>query len=173
MPKSHPHISHHDPRPLSAVALDQTGLKRHGDARRARRSATVNLAESPLSWLYARGHISERQFEAGEALRRDYERASLGPRITMRYEASPLQKGRRGPAEHLDATESQIVAKQRFDAAIEQMGPGLTDICWRVICAGDAMTAAEKSLGWPARSGKLVLTLALDRLAGYYRIAAR
>jgi Domain of unknown function (DUF6456) len=41
------------------------------------RSVTVNLAESPLGWLRARGMLSERQFVAGEALRRDYERAGL------------------------------------------------------------------------------------------------
>jgi Domain of unknown function (DUF6456) len=30
---------------------------------------------------------------------------------------------------------------------------------------------AEKNLGWPSRSGRLVLALALDRVADYYRIA--
>lgn len=35
------------------------------------RSVTVNLAESPLAWLHARGHLSERLFDAGEALRAD------------------------------------------------------------------------------------------------------
>jgi hypothetical protein len=30
------------------------------------RSVTVNLAESPLGWLKARGHISGRQYDAGE-----------------------------------------------------------------------------------------------------------
>ena len=33
------------------------------------------------------------------------------------------------------------------------------------------MREAETALGWPARAGKLVLTVALDRLAGYYRWA--
>ncbi len=35
------------------------------DGRRARRTVTVNLAESPLGWLKARGLVSLRQFEAG------------------------------------------------------------------------------------------------------------
>jgi hypothetical protein len=30
--------------------------------------------------------------------------------------------------------------------------------------------AAEKALEWPARSGKLVLRLALERVADFYRI---
>jgi hypothetical protein len=32
------------------------------------------------------------------------------------------------------------------------------------------MREAETALGWPARAGKLGLTLALDRVAAYYRI---
>ena len=40
----------------------------------------------------------------------------------------------------------------------------------RVVCACEALPSAEKSLGWPARSGRLVLTLALDRIADYYRV---
>ena len=48
--------------------------------------------------------------------------------------------------------------------------PGLSDILWRVVCAGEGMRDAETALGWPARAGKVVLTLALDRLAGYYRM---
>src|SRR5690348_16029400 len=42
-----------------------------------RRSVTINLAESPLGWLLARGHVSRRQYEAGERLRSDWERAQL------------------------------------------------------------------------------------------------
>jgi len=37
-----------------------------------------------------------------------------------------------------------------------------------VICAGEGIGGAEKALGWPSRSGKLVLTLALDRLVRFY-----
>lgn len=48
-----------------------------GEGRR-RRSVSVNLAESPLSWLHARGHIDDRLFDAGERLRADYERITSG-----------------------------------------------------------------------------------------------
>ena len=47
-------------------------------------------------------------------------------------------------------------------------GPGLADIVWRVDCACEGLAAAEKGLGWPVRAGKLVLGLALDRLADHY-----
>jgi hypothetical protein len=32
------------------------------------------------------------------------------------------------------------------------------------------MREAETALGWPARAGKLVLGMALDRVADYYRL---
>lgn len=135
-------------------------------ARRGGRSVTVNLAESPLTWLHARGHLSDRQFDAGERLRADWERAELAPSVTMRWDAVRVQGGERG----LTASERQIAAKTRFDGAVAAAGPGLADVLWRVVCAGEALPDAERALAWPARSGKLVLKLALDRVAEFYRI---
>ena len=54
-------------------------------ARAAGRSVTVNLAESPLTWLHARGHLTDRECAAGEQLRRDFEAAQLAPSITMNW----------------------------------------------------------------------------------------
>ncbi|HVL29629.1 MAG TPA: DUF6456 domain-containing protein, partial [Sphingomicrobium sp.] len=54
--------------------------------KRPRRSVTVNLAESPLGWLYARGHVDRRQFDAGERLRLDWERGQMQPRVTMAWD---------------------------------------------------------------------------------------
>ena len=135
------------------------------------RSVTVNLAESPLGWLRSRGHVSARQYDAGERLRADWERAQLGPSVTMIWDAPTLDKRARGaPATH-DPTSAQIAAKRRFEAAVEAVGPGLSDVLWRAVCAGEGMREAERALGWPARAGKLVLGLALDRLADFYRLA--
>lgn len=134
------------------------------------RSVTVNVAESPLSWLAARGRISERQQIAGETLRADWERAGLGPSVTMRWDAAPRGGGGGALAVAPDPTTSQVDAKRRFEAAIGHVGSGLADVLWRVVCAGEGLADAEKGLGWPARAGKLVLGLALDRLADFYRI---
>lgn len=135
--------------------------------RRGRRSVTVNLAESSLTWLHARGHLADRQLAAGEQLRADWERAQLAPRVTMRWDPVRVDGGRDAD---LTPGERQIAAKARFDGAIAAAGPGLSDILWRVACAGEAVPSAEKALGWPVRSGKLVLGLALDRVAEFYRI---
>jgi Domain of unknown function (DUF6456) len=142
----------------------------HPKARKAR-SVRVNLAESPLCWLHARGKLNDRQLAAGEALRRDYERAALPQRTTMLWDSPPKGKGARGATSHGAATLIQIDAKRRFGEAVTKAGPGLSDILWRVVCAGEAIPAAEQALGWPSRAGRLVLTLALDRVADYYRLA--
>ncbi len=134
------------------------------------RSVTINLAESPLGWLFARGLITRRQFEAGERLRSDWERAQLAPRVTMAWDGAPASRRRAGSASRSDVNGAQIDARRRFDAAIASAGSGLADILWRIVCAGEGMRDAETALGWPARAGKLVLSFALDRIADYYRV---
>ena len=138
---------------------------------RPSRSLTVNVAESPLGWLLAHGHVTRRQFDAGERLRSDWERAQLAPRVTMAWDAAPVARGRGGASAGMDLNGAQLDARRRFDQAIAAAGPGLADILWRIVCAGEGMRDAETALGWPARAGKLVLGLALDRVADYYRIA--
>jgi len=154
-------------RQLVERELTSEGPRRTGDARGKRPTVTVNLGESPLAWLHARGHLEDRLFDAGEALRNDYERAQLSANVTMRWDPVRVKStGDRG----LSATERQLAARQRFDGAIAHAGKGLEDILWRVVCANEGLPDAEKALGWPARSGKLVLRIALERVAEFYRI---
>lgn len=161
-----------DPRLLAERALPQDGEERNDrEPERMRvRSVTVNLSESPLGWLHARGHLSDRQFDAGEKLRADWEKANLAPRITMRWDAAPVTGSKRGAPAILNESEVQLAAKLRFENAIDHLGSDLSDIAWRIICGGEGTPVAEKNLGWPARSGKLVLKIALDRLAIFYRL---
>ena len=142
------------------------------DSRKTRpaRSVTVNLAESPLGWLFSRGLISTVQYDAGERLRGDWERAQLAPRVTMTWDAAPIARSRGGNSPTSNPSDAQLDARRRFDAALAEAGPGLADILWRIVCSGEGMRDAETALGWPARAGRLVLTLALDRVARFYRI---
>lgn len=147
---------------------DAAGTGGPAGSRGPGRRVRVNLAESPVGWLHARGAVTARQHEAAERLRADYETASLGQRVTMRWDAAPTAKGRRAAPEPLDPTLAGIAARRRFDAAVAAAGPGLADVLWRVVCAGEGLSTAERALGWPARSAKLVLGLALDRVADRY-----
>ena len=154
-------------RQLVERELTPEGPRRTGTARGRPRTVTVNLAESTIAWLHTRGHLDDRLFDAGERLRRDYERAQLAPSVTMRWD--PVRVKSTGDT-GLTAGEKQIAAKARFDGALAAAGSGLADVLWRVVCAGESLPAAERALEWPARSGKVVLRLALDRVAAFYRI---
>ena len=138
----------------------------------ARRGArVVNRAEEPLAWLHARDKISERQFEAGQRLRGDFMAAGEAPRVTMRWDAGPVERGKRSAPESLLPGERVTAAKRRLEAALDAAGPGLADVLRRTVCLGEGMETAERALGWPARSGRVVLTLGLDRVADFYRLA--
>ena len=153
-------------RKLVERELTVQGPRRRAGVGARRRSVTVNIAESPLTWLHAHGDLEDRLFDAGERLRADWERAQLGASVTMRWEPVRI----RGADGGLNPTERQIAARARFDGAIGAAGKGLSDILWRAVCAGETLPTAEKALAWPSRSGKLVLRLALERLADFYRL---
>lgn len=127
----------------------------------------VNLTESPLAWLARRGLVTPAQLAAGEQLRCDHARAGLGTRVTMRWDAAPIARHERGGGAETQAI-GALSARRRFDAAMAAVGPGLSDVLWRVVCEGEGLSEAERGLGWPARAGKLVLGLALDRLVRFY-----
>ncbi|WP_281302155.1 MULTISPECIES: DUF6456 domain-containing protein [unclassified Iodidimonas] len=138
----------------------------------------VNAAESPLGWLRRRRGRDGRpwltavQFEAGERLRETYERAGLGAKITVDLAAVPSASGGRHGGRGLLPQEHQLDARRAVRAAVDAVGPGLADILIRVCCHLEGLDEAERGLGWPARSGKLVLALGLDRLAIHYGMIA-
>lgn len=125
-----------------------------------------NEAESPLAWLRSRSAIDEMQFAAGERLRRDYTIARLEPRMCIDLSA-PVVLGR-GPGSTAMMPDAVLAAKQRFAKAMSAAGPGLSDMLFEVCCALRGLEALERDNKWPRRSGKVVLCLALDRLAAHY-----
>ena len=135
---------------------------------------TVNDGESPLGWLFRRKGpdgrtlITEWQFKAGEKLRVDFTLAQLNPRLGVDL-AAPVVAGRRG-AKSDTLCETVLAAKQRFARAVSAVGPGLSDLLIDVCCHLTGLEAAEKQKGWPQRSAKIVLQIALDRLASHYGI---
>lgn len=133
-----------------------------------RQTVAVNLTESPIGWLARRGLLSAVQVAAAERLRRDHARAGLGARVTMRWDPEPAGRSGGGNGGAHAQSLAALDACRRFDAALAAVGPGLSDVLWRVACEGEGLSEAEKGLGWPARAGKLVLGLALDRLVDFY-----
>jgi hypothetical protein len=140
------------------LVLDADGIERLVD---------VNEAESPIAWLRARGMIDAMQCAAGERLRRDFTIAQLAPRMGIDL-AAPIVAGKRGSGHEATLTETVIAAKQRFSRAMKTVGPVLNDLLFDVCCHLIGLEDAERSLGWPQRTGKVVLVIALDRLAAHY-----
>ena len=59
-------------------------------------------------------------------------------------------------------------ARDRVSEALRALGPGLADVVLRVCCFLEGIEAAERRMGWASRSGKVVLRIALQRLAAHY-----
>lgn len=139
-----------------------------------RRRTRVNIAESPLLMLARRREPDGRPFlaaeliAAGERLREDFELAQMGPRVTQNWDrfltsgvdVSRVSVGMGGGSEG---------ARNRVAAALRELGPGMGDMCLRVCCFLEGVEMTERRLGWSARSGKIVLRLALMRLERHYR----
>ncbi len=135
----------------------------------------VNLAETPLGWLVKRKGpdgqplISEAEFAAGERLREDFTRAQMTPRVTSDWSAGPSSGARhRGPSDWLCVQETALAAKKRLALALDHVGPGLADILLETCCYLNGLEQAERVLGWPQRSGKVVLQIGLARLVEHY-----
>ena len=134
-----------------------------------------DCAESPLAWLRTRRDstgeplISDEQYCAGLRLHADFIASQLSPRITTNWE-SPV-----AGAPHRDLmhqSEKILAAKKRYYAALDAVGPELSRILVEVCCFATGIESAERILGWPRRSGKVVLQLALTSLARAYGIIA-
>ena len=145
-----------------------------------RRKVRVNEAESPLSWLRKRKSrsgtplISEVQYQAGERLRADFWRAQMTPRVTQDWSmaASNKRSRRASPGAGVDISDAVIAARQRVQRALEAVGPELAGVLIDVCCHLNGLEDAEKAAGWPQRSGKVVLQLALTRLARHYGLVS-
>lgn len=138
------------------------------------RRMRYNLAESPLTALARRKDKNGEQFltdnlvSAGEQLREDFELAQMGPRVTQNWD-SFLTAGDHGSyVPDSGVNDGPSNARKRVADALSELGPGLSDVVLRCCCYLEGLETAEKKLGWSARSGKIVLRIALMRLKRHY-----
>ena len=134
-----------------------------------------NLAESPLTALSRRKgkggapFLSDELVRSGERLREDFELAQMGAKSGQNWDdylADYLDQPRSKTDE--DHGAGPEAAKTRVIAALRDLGPGLSDVVLRCCCYLEGLESAEKHLGWSARSGKIVLRIALQRLQRHY-----
>ncbi|MCA8880904.1 MAG: helix-turn-helix domain-containing protein [Rhodobacteraceae bacterium] len=138
------------------------------------RRIKYNLAESPLTALARRRDksgepfLSDELVAAGERLREDFELAQMGPRITQNWDSfltGPRPNGSRMQGSRSDSAQE---ARDRVHSALADLGPGLGDVVLRCCCFLEGIETTEKTMGWSARSGKVVLRIALQRLRRHY-----
>lgn len=166
-------------RPFLAQHADLAQVSIDGGAR----EALANLEESPIAAL-ARAHLprsagsgrkaaepwlSAHAVTAAERLRRDFEVGRLQPRVTANWSASVSDGRRTGDNTGIaDLTDMALAARLRFDRAVQAVGPELSGVLVDVCCFLKGLQTVERERQWPARSAKLVLRLALERLASHY-----
>lgn len=138
------------------------------------RRTRYNLSESPLIALARRKDRDGKPFledalvRAGERLREDFELAQMGPQVAQNWERFLTGGGRGGFAAGTDVGTRPSEARDRVARALSNLGPGLSDVALRCCCYLEGLETAEKKMGWSARSGKIVLRIALQRLRHHY-----
>lgn len=135
----------------------------------------ANLDESPVAALARRTGRSGKPWlaahaaTAGDRLRRDFEIGRLQPRVTANWSASVSDGRRSGDNSGIaELTDMALAARQRFDRAVRAVGPELSGVLIDICCFLKGLETVERERRWPARSAKLVLRLALERLANHY-----
>lgn len=154
------------------------GLQSQGVAREDRigqepAKTRYNAPESPVVTLARRRDREGKPFLendlviAAERLREDFEIAQMGPKTTQNWDTFLTGSTRGSGARDGDATGPRA-ARERVGAALRDLGPGLGDMVLRCCCFLEGLEAAERRLGWSARSGKIVLRIGLQRLHRHY-----
>ena len=132
------------------------------------------IGESPLSALARRRDKDGTPFlpdalvHAGERLREDFELAQMDSTLTQNWNDFLTAGTQSGNGMGSGTGSSAAQARARVKAALDDLGSGLSDVALRCCCYLEGLEAAEKRLGWSARSGKVVLRIALMRLKRHY-----
>jgi hypothetical protein len=137
-------------------------------------SVTLDAEESPLAWLSRRKDTDGRPFldaaavGAGERLRADLTIAGMLPSVSARWDMGVDRGGSGGGTDPAAATDVMVAARQRATQALKDVGEDFADLLIDVCGFLKGLEAVERERGWPPRSGKVVVRLALWRLAEHY-----
>jgi hypothetical protein len=138
------------------------------------RRIRYNVAESPVAALGrkrdkdGKPYLEAELVRVAERLREDFELAQMGPRVAQNWDRFLTAGDRGGFRPDGGMAEGPRAARDRVAAALRDLGPGLGDVALRVCCFLEGIESAERRMGWAARSGKIVLRIALQRLKRHY-----
>ena len=129
------------------------------------------MAESPLVALSGRKEKDGRPFLSDDMVvrrrtpARGFRAGADGPPHRPELGPVPDRRRHRGAfAGDGGMAEGPKAARDRVLAALTDLGPGLGDVVLRCCCFLEGLEATERRMGWSARSGKIVLRIALQRL---------
>ncbi|KIN60955.1 hypothetical protein Z945_1938 [Sulfitobacter noctilucae] len=141
-----------------------------GGANRSRYCA----GESPLAALARRRDKDGKPFladtlvHAGERLREDFELAQMDASVAQNWDHFLTAGTQKTHATGGGEGGAPAQARARVRSALDHLGVGLADVVLRCCCFLEGLEITEKRLGWSARSGKIVLRIALIRLKRHY-----
>ena len=131
-----------------------------------------HATESPLVGLARRRDRDGKLFlgrelvAVGERLREDFELSQVELPPVKDWDA--VIAGR-GAETEVTGPPAAVAARSRVMNALKDLGPGLGDVVLQCCCFLEGLEQTEKKMGWSARSGKIVLRIALQRLMQHYK----
>lgn len=155
----------------AAVSLPDIDLQKpdNMDAAPQGRRVRYGAPETPLMHLARRkdhdgtSFLDDVHVKAGNRFREDYELARMDENAPEDWRCYLT-----GTENCPDGQSPAMQAHIRTATAIATLGPGLGDVVICCCCDLEGLEKAEKTLGWAARSGKVVLRIALTHLARHY-----
>ncbi len=164
----------------AAAASPVGGAKDDGAGDSVRRMR-YGLPESPVAALARRRDrggvpfLAPALVSAAERLQEDFELARTGTPVDcpeawerLLADVDPADADALSARSGAGVLDRARAARARVAVALRELGPGLADMALRCCCYREGLETAERQLGWSARSGKIVLRIALQRLKRHY-----
>lgn len=134
-------------------------------------AVTMNYAYSALDWLRRHRNgtyvINDLDYRAARRLQKDFDALGRGQNLTMSWQARS-DGGGKAPSDHDRGHVAAMAAQRRIHDALSFVGPGLSDVLVAVCQQNMSLQIIERDLSFPARSGKVIVKLALARLTVFY-----
>jgi hypothetical protein len=99
------------------------------------------------------------------------EHASLMPQMGVDWSRASVQTSASGSRDGLMMNEVVIAARARVNKALEAVGNDVSGLLMDVCGFLKSLKIIELEHGWPPRSAKVIVAMALTRLANHYGLS--